>query len=58
MPNAHLFDEQVGLLRTGSISGYDPVRGLLKVKLNNTSSIKGQGQSIDVPAPHTLFYNN
>jgi phage gp45-like len=58
MPNAHLFDEQVGLLRTGSIFGYDPVRGLLKVKLNNTSSIKGQGQSIDVPAPHTLFYNN
>lgn len=58
MPNAHLFDEQVGLLRTGSIVGYDPVRGILKVKLNNTSSIKGQGQSIDVPAPHTLFYNN
>lgn len=58
MPNNHIFDEQVGLLKTGTITGYDSTRGLLKVKLNNASSIKGQSQSIDVPAPHSLFYNN
>jgi len=59
MPNPNLFDEQVGLLKVGAITGYDATRGLLKVKLNQASSIKGQSaQSIDIPAPHTMFYNN
>lgn len=59
MANTHLFDEQVGLLRTGAIVGFDTTRGILKVKLNNAPSIKGQNaQPIDVPAPHTMFYNN
>jgi hypothetical protein len=59
MGNTNLFDEEVGLLKTGAIVGYDATRGVLKVKLNNASSIKGQsGQPIDIPAPHALFYNN
>ncbi len=58
MTNNHVFDEQVGLLRTGAIVGYDSEKGLLKVKLNNVPSIRGQAQPIDVPAPHALFYNN
>lgn len=58
MPNNHIFDEQVGLLKTGAIVGYDSNKGILKVRLNNSPSIKGQAQAIDVPAPHSLFYNN
>lgn len=58
MANNHVFDEQVGLLRTGAIVGYDSEKGLLKVKLNNVPSVRGQAQPIDIPAPHALFYNN
>jgi len=58
MVNNHIFDEQVGLLKTGAIVGYDSAKGVLKVRLNNVISIKGQAQPIDVPAPHSLFYNN
>lgn len=58
MVNNHIFDEQVGLLRTGAIVDYDANRGILKVKLNNVQSMRGQAQPIDVPAPHALFYNN
>lgn len=58
MTNNHVFDEQVGLLRTGAITGYDDERGILKVKLNSATSIRGQAQAISVPAPHGLFYNN
>lgn len=59
MGNTNLFDEEVGLLKTGAIVGYDATRGVLKVKLNNASSIKGQSaQPIDIPAPHAMFYNN
>jgi hypothetical protein len=59
MPNTSLFDEEVGLLKVGAIVGYDVTRGILKVKLNNASAIRGkEAQPIDVPAPHALFYNN
>lgn len=58
MANTHLFDEQVGLLKSGSIVGYDSAKGVLKVKLNISPSVKAQSQPIDVPAPHSLFYNN
>lgn len=55
----NVFNEEVGLLKTGAIVGYDEVRGLLKVKLSNTPNLKGQsGLPIDVPAPHVMFYNN
>lgn len=58
MAGNHIFDEQVGLLKTGAIIDYDSSRGILKVRLNNLTSIIGQTQSINVPAPHSLFYNN
>jgi len=58
MVNNHVFDEQVGLLRTGAIIGYDASKGLLKVRLNTASSIRGRAQSVDIPAPHAMFYNN
>jgi hypothetical protein len=58
MVNSNLFNEQVGLLKTGAIVGYDANRGLLKVQLNNALAIKGKSAPVDVPAPHSLFYNN
>lgn len=59
MPNTSLFDEEVGLLKVGAIVDYDSTKGLLKVRLNNAPSIKGRtSQPVDVPAPHSLFYNN
>src|SRR5690606_37998486 len=54
-----LFDEEVGLLKRGSIVGYDPDRKVLKVQLTNASAIKGSKPiPVDVPVPHSLFYNN
>lgn len=52
------FDEEVGLLRRGTIVGYDSVKGILKVKLNTAPALKGKNLPVDVPAPHTMFYNN
>lgn len=54
-----LFDPQVGLLQRGSIKGYDPTRGTIQVQLNTASAVKGQDRLVvDVPAPHSMFYNN
>jgi hypothetical protein len=54
-----IFDEEVGLLQRGAIVGYDSVTQVLKVQLTTVSDIKGQHPlPIDVPAPHSLFYNN
>jgi hypothetical protein len=54
-----LFDPPVGLLQRGSITGYDPVKGTMQVQLNVASAVKGQNRLVvDVPAPHTMFYNN
>jgi hypothetical protein len=54
-----LFDPQVGLLQRGSIKGYDPLRGTIQVQLNTAPAVKGQDRLVvDVPAPHTMFYNN
>lgn len=58
MSNTNLLNEEVGLLRTGTIVGYDPTRGTIKVKLNNASSVRGSNSIINVPAPYALFYNN
>ncbi len=59
MSNNHILDEEVGLFKTGTIVGYDSVKGNIKVKLSGTSLIRGQSaKSIDVPYPHSLFYNN
>lgn len=57
MPN-NMFDEEVGLLQTGSIVSYDSTRNVLKIRLNNSTLLKGQGQTIDIPISHSLFYNN
>ena len=54
----HIYDESVGLFKKGSIIGYDSVKNILKIRLNTASAVQGQVQSIDVPAPHSLFYNN
>ena len=59
MVNTHLFDSAVGLLKLAAIVGYDDVRGVIKVQLNDVSALKGYiPQSLDIPAPHALFYNN
>jgi hypothetical protein len=59
MGKTNLFDEEVGLLKTAAIVGYDDTRGLIKVQLSATSALKGANpQPLDVPVPHALFYNN
>ncbi len=57
MPNPHLFNEEVGLLRRGWIDHYDAETGTLFVKLNN-APITSNNPSIPMPAPHIMFYNN
>ena len=53
------FDPPPGLLQRGTIQGYDPVHGTIQVQLNTASAIKGQKRLVvDVPASHTMFYNN
>lgn len=53
------WDEPVGLLKRGTIVGYDPTTGTLKVNLNTSQAVKGQNPiTVDVPAPRSLFYNN
>lgn len=53
------WDEPVGLLKRGTIVGYDPTTSTLKVNLNTAQAVKGQTPiTVDVPAPHSLFYNN
>lgn len=58
MSNSNLFNEEVGLLKLGSIVGYDARRGLIKVQLSNSSAVNGKPYTVDVPAPHSMFYNN
>jgi hypothetical protein len=58
MSNPSLFNEEVGLLKLGSIVSYDSRRGLIKVQLSSSSAINGKPYFVDVPAPHTMFYNN
>lgn len=59
MGNTGIFDEEVGLLRRGTIVGYDPAKGTIKVKLNNAPAVKGNSpQPVEMPAPYSLFYNN
>src|SRR5271166_5154238 len=53
------WDEPVGLLKRGTIVGYDPILNNIKVNLNTASAIKGQNPiTIDVPAPLSMSYNN
>lgn len=53
------FDPPPGLLQKGTIQGYDPVHGTMQVQLNTAPAVKGQKRlQVDVPAPHTMFYNN
>lgn len=53
----NLFNEQVGLLKNATITGYDAARGILKTQLNAVSSIGGS-QKIDIPLPASFFSNN
>lgn len=58
MPNnPNVLNEHAGLLRRGWIDSYDPQRDIIRVKLNN-APITSSNPPIDVPAPHTTFYNN
>jgi hypothetical protein len=59
MPNINSLDESVGLLKKGSIVKYLPDQNIIRVRLNNASASKGQQNlPLDIPAPHTMFYNN
>lgn len=59
MPTINKWDEPVGLLQRGTIVGYDSTTDTIKVKLNTAPAVKGQTSiTVDVPAPHTMFYNN
>lgn len=57
MPNTNIFNEEVGLLRRGAIESFDEARGVIKVKLNN-STAGSNNPAVEIPAPHALFYNN
>lgn len=53
------FDESVGLLREGTIVGYNPDNDTIEVQLNTAQAIKGNNRiSMPAPAPHALFQNN
>lgn len=57
----NMFDEPVGLLKTGTIvaPGYNPETGTITVLLNTAQAAQGQQRlPIEIPAPHSLFYNN
>jgi hypothetical protein len=52
------FQEKVGLLKRGSIVGYDKSRGVMLVQLTTNLAIKGQNpKPVPVPIPYPLFYN-
>ncbi len=54
-----IYDEQVGLLKSGTIVDYDPVTDVMEVQLNTSQAVKGNKRiSIPMPAAHALFYNN
>jgi hypothetical protein len=57
MPSPNILNEEVGLLRRGAIDSYDPIRGIIRVKLNNAPSSSGN-PPVDIPAPYGLFFNN
>lgn len=57
MVNSNILNEEVGLLRRGAIESYDATRGVIKVKLN-IAPATSSNPSVEVPAPHGLFYNN
>ena len=60
MPGVNSYDEVVVLLKRGAIIKYIPSKVIIKVRLANTQSLRGQTPSvlIDVPMPHSMFYNN
>jgi len=57
--NIHAFDEKVGLLKRGTVVGFDSKDNTIKVQLNNFSSLKSaKSNTINVPMPHSMLYNN
>jgi len=52
-----LFDESVGLLKRGTIKGYNEKTGMMQVELH-TAPAMSSNSPIDVPCPHSMFYNN
>ena len=57
MFNPNLFDESVGLLKTGTIVGYKPNEGIILVKLNEATP-PSTNSPVEVPFPSSLYYNN
>lgn len=57
MANTNRLNEEVGLLRRGSIFSYDKRKGTISVKLNNASTTSANTPVV-VQAPHSMFYNN
>jgi len=53
------FKEEVGLLKRGTIVGFNLNNGSMSVKLTTNASIEGQNaKPITLPIPHGLLYNN
>jgi hypothetical protein len=55
--DANVFDEPVGLLRTGTVKGYNPKTGKIQVQLHYAPSMSANPM-ISIPVPHAMFYNN
>jgi len=55
---SNVFDQEVGVITLGTIVGYDRKTNTTKVRLNNTSAVKGISTPVDIPNTNTLFYNN
>lgn len=54
-----LFNEAVGLLQLGSVSGYDPTRNIMEVTLTSATAVKGTSPlPVEVPYGPSLFNNN
>ncbi|MCZ2224573.1 MAG: hypothetical protein LC122_13190 [Chitinophagales bacterium] len=56
--SAKIFNEEVGLLREGSIVGYDSTKRVALVKLTINEPIQGNYTPVEVSLPNSLFYNN
>jgi len=58
MVGVNSLDIPVGLLKRGTIVKYNPTKDTIKVQLNENSASKGQPLPVEMPAPHTMFFNN
>ncbi len=55
--STNLFDESVGLLKRGTIKGYNEKTGDMEVELH-ISPAMSNNPTVPVQCPHSMFYNN